>query len=225
MNINHIAIIMDGNRRWAKAHNLPLLEGHRRGAEKIEPLVDFAISTDISYLTFWAFSTENWNRDEKEVTYLLNLFREGLLNNIAPKLAKKGVRIQTIGDMTRFPQDIQDQVTQITEQTKENQTCTVTFALNYGGRDEIIRSVNKLLKAGTSEITSDVFETYLDTAGMPDPEIIIRTGGERRLSGYLPWQGVYSELFFPEMYWPDFTPEVLQSVIDEFENRERRFGK
>lgn len=224
MTPQHVAIICDGNRRWAKAHKLEAVLGHKKAADEVfEPLIDTAIEKQIKYLTFWVFSTENWKRDKKEVAGLLDLFRE-LLGRQINLLHKKGVRIQFIGDLSKFDTDIQEKVQRGIEQTKNNNKITVVFALNYGGRDEIVRAVNKIVAEGKQLVTAQQFEAYLDTAGTPDPDYIIRTGGERRLSGFLPWQGVYAELAFPEFYFPEFTAEKFEQLLDEFEHRQRRFG-
>lgn len=212
----HIAIIMDGNRRWAKAHGLNVLAGHQKVADEIlEPLVEHAASRGIKYITFWAFSTENWNRDRAEVEGIMRIFRHVIKNRWA-RLHEKGVRVRVIGDISKFSQDLQDALRKVIEQTKDNKKITAVFALNYGGRDEIKRAVKK---------GGEDFEKYLDTQDIPDPDIIMRTSGEQRLSGFLPWQSVYSELYFSSWYMPEFTPEKLDEAIEEYTNRKRRFGK
>ncbi len=221
----HIAFIMDGNRRWAKKRLLPTLFGHKEGAKRIEPLVKYAKEKGVKYLTFWAFSTENWKRDKEEVEYLLNLFREVLKDPMMDRLHDEGVQIRVMGDITAFPEDISQIVEDLVEKTKDNNTCVVVLALNYGGRAEILKAVNSLLKDNVKEVTSEIFESYLDTTGIPDPDMIVRTGGEKRLSGYLPWQAIYSELYFCDTYWPDFTEEEFDKVLSEYSERERRFGK
>lgn len=226
----HIAVIMDGNRRWAKEHNLPVLEGHRRVADDIlEPLIEYAADCGIKYLTFWAWSTENWNRDKKEVEGIMRLFRH-IIKNRWDRLHKKGVKIKVIGDISKFSKDIRESLEKVIEQTKNNTRITAVFALNYGGRDELLRAFQKLsesslLTVNSSQITQEKFSEYLDTAGSPDPEMIVRTGGEQRLSGFLPWQSVYSELYFPKWYMPEFTPEKLDEVLEQYARRQRRFGK
>jgi len=231
----HIAIIMDGNRRWAKEHNLPLLEGHRRVADDIlEPLVEHAAKCGVSYLTFWAWSTENWQRDKKEVAGIMNIFKHVIAKRWS-RLHKNGVRIRVIGDLSQFESSIKDALEKVIEQTKNNTRITTIFALNYGGRDELLRAMNKISSsqrhpAGRDQMldktsmTEKDFEKYLDTNGIPDPELIIRTGGEQRLSGFLPWQSEYSELYFPSWYMPEFTSERLDEALEEFGKRRRRFG-
>ena len=212
----HIAIIMDGNRRWAKEHGLPALSGHRKVADEIlEPLVEYAAKRGIKFITFWAFSTENWNRNAPEVDGIMRIFRHVIHKRWA-RLHEKGVRVRVIGDLSKFAPDIQESLHNVIEQTKNNKKITAVFALNYGGRDEIQRAVKR---------GGDDFEKYLDTAGIPDPDMIVRTSGEQRLSGFLPWQGVYSELYFPSFHMPDFTPNRLDEVISEYRRRQRRFGK
>lgn len=225
MQLQHVAIICDGNRRWAKEHKLEAVLGHRKAADDVfEPLIDTAIAHHIKFLTFWVFSTENWKRDKKEVDGLLNLFRE-LLGRQIDILHKKGVKIQFIGDISKFDQDIQEKVQQGIEHTKKNKKITVIFALNYGGRDELVRAINMVLQEERTTITAQEFSQYLDTASIPDPDYIIRTGGEQRISGFLPWQSEYAELAFPDFYFPEFTPKKFEKLLDEFEQRKRRFGK
>lgn len=216
----HIAIIMDGNRRWAKEHGFPVNEGHRRVVFDIVPdLVDHAIKRGIRYMTFWAWSTENWKRDKKEVEIIMRIFKQALSRQWK-KLHEKGVHIKVIGDISKFSPDIKRLIEERIKETKNNKKITVIFALNYGGRDEIRRAISKSNKADKKD-----FEQYLDTAGIPDPDLIIRPGGEQRLSGFLLWQSEYAELYFTNWYMPEFTPEKLDEAIAEFERRQRRFGK
>lgn len=223
---------MDGNRRWARRHGLEIVQGHRKMTdEMIERLVDHAILRGVKYLTLWGFSTENWNRSPKEVDDLMMLFRELFTRNAQP-LHEKGVRINHLGDPSRFAPDIQEQMAYWQEKTKNNQTITVSLALNYGGRDEILRAVQKItkeVKVGNldpdQKMDVAAFSSYLDTHDLPDPEIIIRPGGEKRLSGFLLWQMEYAELYFPDVLMPDFDEKQLDLVIDDFEKRSRRFGK
>ncbi|MBI4991024.1 di-trans,poly-cis-decaprenylcistransferase [Candidatus Gottesmanbacteria bacterium] len=226
-NINipkHIAIIMDGNRRWAKEKGLSSFAGHKKGEEAIEPIVDTAIELGIPYLTFWAFSTENWHREKKEVSFLLNLYRENLDKKV-DSFHRKNVRVNVIGNISMFPKDIQEKTKQWMEKTKNNKKITVNIALSYGGRDEIIRAINKLSNQQIIQLTIKQFSNYLDTASQPDPDLLIRTGGEKRLSGFLLWQMEYTELYFTDIYWPDFTAEEFKKAIDEYCYRQRRFGR
>jgi undecaprenyl diphosphate synthase len=219
----HIAIIMDGNRRWAKEHNLPPIAGHQYAVNQVlEPLIEHAVTLGIRYLTFWAFSTENWSRDPVEVSGIMRVFRDGI-KKFGLKMHKKGIRIKTIGDMSKFSPDIRKSMQDLTTLTQHNRRITAIFALNYGGRDEILRAFGKMQE--NSKFISGKFSEFLDTAGIPDPELIIRTGGEQRLSGFLLWQSEYSELYFPKWYMPDFTPEKLDEAVAEYAFRQRRFGK
>lgn len=214
----HIAIIMDGNRRWAKEHKLPILEGHRRVANVVlEKLVEHAAKRGIKYITFWAFSTENWNRATDEVRGIMLILKQGI-KPFGKRMMEKGVRLVMIGDLTELETGLQKDIADVVEKTKNNKKITLVIALNYGGRDEIRRAVQKAPDKND-------FEKYLDTTDIPDPDLLIRTGGEQRLSGFLPWQSVYSELYFPPWYMPDFTLERLDEAIEEFARRHRRFGK
>lgn len=224
MTPQHVAIICDGNRRWAKAHKLEVVLGHRKAVDDVfEPLIDRAIEHEIKVLTFWVFSTENWKRDTTEVSALMQLFRE-LLTRQIKQLHEKGIRLKIIGDLSKFDSDIQEKVQRGLELTKNNSKITVVFAMNYGGRDEILRAINKVIQSQAKLIDADTFSDQLDTAGIPDPDFIIRTGGERRLSGFLLWQSEYAELAFPEFYFPEFTPNKLDELLEEYQQRKRRFG-
>lgn len=221
--LQHIAIIMDGNRRWAKAHGLPAVMGHKKVVEeRVEELIEHAGKLHIPYITFWAFSTENWDRTEDEVLGIMNLFRWAFTHK-AKSLVEKGARLRVIGDMSRFDPDIRQGIEIWMEKSKSNTAITVTFALNYGGRDEIIRAINKLPK--DQPVTQEEFEKQLDTAGMPDPDLIIRTSGEQRLSGFLPWQSVYSEFYFTDILMPDFDTHAFDAALAEYATRQRRHGK
>lgn len=217
---------MDGNRRWARNRNLDPIEGHAYAAEKvIEPIIEHLVELKVPYVTFWAFSTENWKRDEAEISGLMKIFRNAL-GPLAARFMKRGAKMRLLGDINRFPKDIAQKTLELMNLSQKNTAITVTFALNYGGRDEILRAVKKVVKDGLKpeEITEEKFGTYLDTAGIPDPDLIIRTGGERRLSGYLPWQSVYAELYFTDTLFPDFSPEELDKALADFSTRDRRFG-
>lgn len=215
----HVGIIMDGNRRWAKKRGLTAIAGHARAVDKVtEKLIERAGELGVEYLTLWAFSTENWDRDKQEVAGIMKLFRKALSSKIE-KFVEKGAKLQMIGDMSRFDEDIQEGMKKAAEVSKNNTKITVTFALNYGGRDEILRAVEKSRENGES------LENNLDTVGMPDPDLIIRTGGEKRLSGFLTWQSVYAELYFTDLLFPDFSPAEFDKALEEYECRQRRFGK
>jgi undecaprenyl diphosphate synthase len=227
----HVGIIMDGNRRWAKAKGLPAIAGHAYAVEKtVEALIERAGELGVGYLTMWAFSTENWGRAEEEVAGLMNLFRKAIETK-AGKFIKKGARLRVIGDMSRFSPDIQEGMKRVMRESEKNNKIAVTFALNYGGRDEILRAIKKMHekiqnpKSKIQNLDTNYFASFIDTAGMPDPDLIIRTGGDYRLSGFLMWQAAYSELYFTETLFPDFTPEKFEEAIGEYQRRQRRFGK
>lgn len=220
----HIAIIMDGNRRWAKKKGLSIIKGHRQVAEQsIEKLAVHCIKRGIKYLTLWAFSTDNWQRDKKEVALMMNLFREMLGKNI-DRLHQKGIKITTIGDLSQFDQDIRENIEQGVKKTAQNKNLTLTFGLNYGGKDDLIRAVNKLVSKKMTEITPEMIDQSLDTAHLPAPDLIIRPGGEKRLSGFLLWQSAYSELYFSDLLMPDFGPAELDQALADYHQRQRRFG-
>lgn len=227
----HVAIIMDGNRRWAKAHGMNPLEGHRQVTDGVlEELVDRCIELKIPYLTLWAFSTENWDRDRAELQGMMQLFRYGL-GKKTESLFNKGVRINILGELNRFPEDIAETSRQWMQKTKDNTKIVVTFALNYGGRDEMTRAFNRFLQAQGDKNAKDivfdekVMAQYLDTADLPDPDLIIRPGGQFRLSGFMPWQSVYAELYFSDVLMPDFGVEKFDEALADYQSRQRRFGK
>jgi len=227
----HIAILCDGNRRWAKNKGLLPFQGHEQAVKKtFEPLIDQAIKRGVSVLTFWIFSTENWARDKMEVEGLLNLFRYVFDKQVA-NFHKKGVRVRVIGNIQMFPQDIQERITKGEEKTKDNQKITVQLAMSYGGHDELVRAFQKigtLIEKGelkAKDIDQQLIKSFLDTSDIPDPDFIVRTSGEQRLSGFMSWQSEYSEFWFPQFHFPEFTPDKLDEAIEEFNLRQRRFGK
>ncbi len=229
MNIpKHVAIIPDGNRRWAKNKGLSSFQGHKYAAEKTLPdLLKKAGNIGVRYFTFWALSTENLEKRTKdEVDRLLNLSRFFLKNKVK-EFKKNAVRLMTIGNLEKLPLDIQDLIVKSREETKENKKMTVIFAVNYGGRDEIVRAIHKIsnLEFPISKLSSKNFNKFLDTNGIPDPDLIIRTGGEKRLSGFLPWQSVYSEIYFSDLFFPDFNGKKLELAIEDYSLRQRRFGR
>lgn len=222
----HIAIIMDGNRRWARKQGLAAISGHAYAVDKVvEKLIERAGELGVKYLTLWAFSTENWGREKEEVEGVMNLFRKALMTKVE-KFIVKGARLKMIGDISRFAPDLQEGMKKAMAASEKNDKITVTFALNYGGRDEIIRAINHLtIKPLDHLITAQEFEKYLDTAGVPEPDLIIRTGGEQRTSGFLMWSGAYSELYFTDKLFPEFNSVELDRAIEEYQGRQRRFGK
>lgn len=224
---NHIALIPDGNRRWARARNLPSFAGHQYASEKALPdLIKKLIQFKIKYFTFWALSTENLiKRDKKELEKLFSLIRIFLKTKLN-QFKKQGIKLKVIGNIDELSHDVQKNIIKAIEVTKKNSTLTLILALNYGGRDEIIRTVNKIhnLKI-KGNINKELFSQYLDTKNIPDPDLIIRTGGEKRLSGFLPWQSEYSELYFTEILFPDFNQSELEKAIYDYTSRQRRLGQ
>lgn len=223
---NCVGVIMDGNRRWAKNKGLPLLQGHRAGGQKLKDLVRWTKDIGVKHIILYTFSTENWNRSEEEVSYLLNLIGEFIGSELEHFHEEGGV-LHFVGDLSRFSPDLQKTLNEAREKTINNAGPHVYFALNYGGRQEILSAVKKIVSENPEQqdITDEYFAKYLQTGDMPDPDMIIRTSGEMRLSGFLPWQGVYSELFFTETLWPDFSKEEFVKMIEEYGDRDRRHGK
>lgn len=219
-----IGIILDGNRRFAREHNLPLMEGHRRGLDKLKEVMKWARGAGISHVIVYAFSTENWNRAKEEVEYLMNLFRF-TLNDDFESFVKDKIRMRFIGQRDRFAKDLQKLMDKAEKETSSFSGPTLVMALSYGGRTEIVHAVNALLQSGKKKVTEEDFSAALYTKDIPDPDLIIRTSGEMRLSGFLPWQGVYSELFFVKTNWPAFSKEEFFAVLKDFADRERRMGK
>lgn len=220
----HIGIIMDGNRRWAKAQGVPQLEGHRAGYEKLKEVLLWCKEYGISHLTVYAFSTENWNRAKEEVRYLMELFRMVMRDQIA-RAMKEGIRLRFPGDRSRFPDDIQRAIADAEKKTAGFAERTFSVALSYGGRAEILDAIRRIPPERIDSITEEEFGSMLWSGGVPDPDMIIRTSGERRLSGFLTWGSVYSELFFTDTYWPAFTKEEFARMLGQYAERERRFGK
>lgn len=225
---NHIAIILDGNGRWAKKRGMPRSFGHVKGCENLEDICEVAKELGVKYLTVYAFSTENWKRSKEEVDGLMKLFRNYLKKCI--KISQKNnMRVKVIGDITAFDSDIQESIEKLEDFSKDFTDLHFQIAMNYGSRDEITRAVNRMLedqKAGKLEtpVSEDTISDYLDTAGIPDPDLMIRTSGELRLSNYLLWQLAYSEFYFTDVPWPDFKKEELVKAIEKYNERDRRYG-
>ena len=225
---NHIAIILDGNGRWAKKRGMPRSFGHVKGCENLEDICEVAKELGVKYLTVYAFSTENWKRSKEEVDGLMKLFRNYLKKCI--KISQKNnMRVKVIGDITAFDSDIQESIEKLEDFSKDFTDLHFQIALNYGSRDEITRAVNRMLedqKAGKLEtpVSEDTISGYLDTAGLPDPDLMIRTSGDLRLSNYLLWQLAYSEFYFTDVPWPDFKKEELVKAIEKYNERDRRYG-
>jgi undecaprenyl diphosphate synthase len=222
---NHVAIIMDGNGRWAKEHGLSRLEGHEAGTENIRSILRAAARQGVRYLTFWAFSTENWRRPEEEVAGLLAILGRALISE-TEELHRQGAQLRHIGDLSALDPQLQRSVNEAIALTAHNDRIILTIAFNYGGRQELLHAVKGMLRDGLDPeaVTEETFARYLYLPELPDADLIIRTSGEYRLSNFLLWQGAYSELFFSPKYWPDFTPEDLAAALHDFARRERRFG-
>ena len=225
----HVAIILDGNGRWAKAKGLPRKAGHVQGAKNIETVCEAAYNMGIQYLTVYAFSTENWNRPQDEVDSLMQLLRN-YMKTCLKTAEKNDMKIRVIGDIDPLDDDIKRRIRELEEATVDNGGLNFTIALNYGSRDEIVRASRKMAedcaegRLDPESIDETVFESYLDTHGIPDPDLMIRTSGEQRLSNYLLWQLAYSEFYFTDVPWPDFTKEELEKAVEEYNHRHRRFG-
>lgn len=215
---------MDGNRRWAKERNLPTLEGHKAGVEKIFELAEWANEANIEEIILYAFSTENWNRAEEEVGYLMRLAEKLFIEQLHT-FKESGVKLRFVGDLSRASERIQSVMKHAEEETKDGVKGTLAFAFSYGGRPEILAALNKLLQEGKHTVSEEDFSNALWSAGLLDPDLILRTGGERRLSNFLPWQSVYSELFFTDTKWPDLSKQEFEAVLQEYQERERRHGK
>ncbi len=219
-----IGIIMDGNRRWAKARGLPVFMGHSEGYKKFKEFIRWARNHGVKYVVAYAFSTENWKRSESEVNQITELLRM-VLDTEVESLKKDGIKLKFIGDVEKFPPDVVKKVYEAEKETAHGANIEVIVALSYGGRDEIVSAIKKLTKDDISTLTEKSFSEHLSTHEIPDPDIIIRTGGEMRLSNFLLWQSAYSELFFTKTLWSDFTEKEFTAMIEEFSSRERRNGK
>ena len=225
----HIAIILDGNGRWAKAKGMPRNYGHTAGAKNVETVCQAAHDLGVKYVTMYAFSTENWNRPEGEVEALMKLL-ESYLKNCIKTADKNNMRVRVIGDTTRLSERFQERIRELEAASAKNDGLNLQIAINYGSRDEMTRAMRRMSedvaagKRKQEEITESVFEEYLDTAGIPDPDLLIRTSGELRLSNFLLWQLAYSEFYFTDVPWPDFHKEELERAIEAYNKRDRRFG-
>lgn len=230
MNVpQHIAIILDGNGRWAKQHGMPRNFGHTQGAKNVETICREAWNLGAKYLTVYAFSTENWSRPKEEVDALMKLLRNYMKNCI--KTAKKNhMRVRIIGDKSKLDADIQESIAKLEEASKDQDGLNFQIAINYGSRDEMLRGMRKMLKEyqenpfPVEELDEEKFQSYLDTADIPDPDLLIRTSGEQRISNYLLWQLAYTELYFTDVPWPDFTKKELVKAIEDYNSRDRRYG-
>jgi len=224
---SHIAIIMDGNGRWAQKRHMPRSVGHAKGAAGVSELVEFCAQKGLKYLTLFAFSTENWSRPEEEVSTLMGLFLQYLEKELK-NLSQAGVRLQVIGDVTGFAQELQDRIAEAVEATAGNDGILLTVAANYGGQWDIVQAVQRWQAAHPQSVAHDITQEqlakYLSTAHMPDPDLLIRTGGEQRISNFLLWQVAYAELYFTDVLWPEFDTAQLALVLEWYGTRQRRFG-
>lgn len=225
----HVAIILDGNGRWAKAHGLPRNLGHKKGAETVEKICEEAYKMGIEYLTVYAFSTENWSRSADEVKALMDLLRN-YMKTCIKTADKNNMAVRIIGDKTRLDEDLQESIANLEEKSKDHTGLKFQVAINYGSRDEMLRAMNKIaddMQSGAIEkqpITESLFESYLDTHDLPMPDLLIRTSGEQRLSNFLLWQLSYAEFYFTDIHWPDFSKEELLKAVEAYNKRDRRYG-
>ena len=221
----HIAIIMDGNRRWAKKNGLSTKDGHKKGADNLQTIARYCNKIGVKFLTVYAFSTENWKRSEEEVKGLMFLLKN-YLNDFSKKADTENIKINIIGDITKLSSDLQDQMIECMERTKNNTGLNLNIAFNYGGRAEIVNAIKNIVKdkIKPEDITEELVTNYMYTANQPDPDLLIRTGGELRTSNFLPWQLIYTEFYFPNTYWPDFNENELLKAIQTYKSRNRKFG-
>ena len=225
----HVAMVMDGNGRWAKERALARLKGHAKGADRVRHIVRASLDMNVTHLTLFAFSTENWKRSESEIIGLMSLFKK-FMKSESKNLLINGVKVRFIGDRSRLDKSLVELMNNLEASTNENDNLHLTIALNYGGRDEIIRAIKKIsekIKSGKldiDDINIELFSNNLDTFDLPDPDLVIRTSGEKRTSNFLPWQCTYSEYVFEESNWPDFNKEIYEEILKEFKSRERRYG-
>ncbi len=222
---DHVAIIMDGNGRWAEMRGLPRIEGHKRGADRTKEVIEAAMEVGVKTLTLYAFSLENWQRPYEEVSTLMKLL-EFYLKKEFNELIRRGVVFRTIGEVWRLPENVQALLKEVEERSFQNRGMTLVLALSYSGKNEIIRAVKKVIGLGTKteDVTEEYFDSLLDTTGIPSPDLIIRTSGEKRISNFLLWQAAYSEFHFTDTLWPDFTREEFFVALHDYQSRERRFG-
>lgn len=220
---SHIGFIMDGNGRWASRRHLPRLAGHRAGVEAIKRTIGYAEEQNIKVLTFFAFSTENWKRDKEEIDGIFDIVRE-YANNELEKLSERNIKITTMGDISKIPQDLYEKLLDMVENTKNNSGLVLNLAINYGARSELVNCFNNLIKQGKREITEDDISKNLYSSSLPDPDLIIRTSGEQRLSNFMLYQASYSELYFMKTYWPSFKKRHFLKALKTYSKRERRFG-
>lgn len=223
--ITHLGIVMDGNRRWAKEHNLPAFAGHKKGVDTLESVGDWCIEKNIPYLTVWAFSTENWNRPKDEVGFLMKLLKEVAITKVK-KFMEKGVRLNILGRLHELPKETRDAIEKAIETTKKNTKLIMNIAVNYGGRAEIVDAIQKIVSSNIKpeEITEEKVSEFMYNPALPEPELVIRTGGAERSSGFLLWETPYSEWYFSEKKWPEFDKQEFETAMEDFKGRTRNFG-
>jgi len=228
----HIVLFPDGNRRWARQKGLPTFSGHQQGYQNLLSFIEWCKNRGVKVLTAFGFSTENWNRSPKEVDYLMNLLETGLIKNFEKyksdkKYQQEGIRVKVIGQKERLPKSLQKAIERVEAATKNNNKLFLNLAISYGGKWDILQAIKKIVddKVSADKIDEKLFESYLSTAGLPNPDLIIRAGGEMRMSNFVLWQAAYSELYFSPKLWPDFTEQDLDEALAEFDKRHRRFGK
>jgi undecaprenyl diphosphate synthase len=222
----HVAIIMDGNGRWASKRHLPRVAGHQKGISAVRLAVEYALENQIAYLTLFAFSSENWQRPISEVNALINLF-ETVLTQELSEICKQHVKLNIIGDISRFPDNLQQAILDAMTKTADHNLLTLNVAVNYGGRWDIVQAISRLIedRVLATDITEETFRSYLSLGDVPDPDLFIRTGGEKRISNFLLWHLAYTELYFTDILWPDFSKDAFQDAVIFYRQRERRFGK
>lgn len=226
---NHLAVILDGNGRWAKERKMPRSYGHSQGSKNVEDMCEIVYNRGIKYFTIYAFSTENWSRPDKEVETLMKLLRNYMKTAIK-RASKNNMKVRVIGDLSKLDGDLRESILKLEDATKDFTGLNFQIAINYGSRDEIVRAVNRIMadqaagKLIPGEMNEELFASYLDTRGIPDPDLLIRTSGEKRLSNYLLWQLAYTEFYFTDVHWPAFDAEELERAIDAYNQRDRRFG-
>jgi len=223
----HLGIIIDGNRRWAKKRGLPSFEGHRRGLDRVNKIGEWCRKRGVKILTLYTFSTENWNRSKKEISFLMKLLSEALNRKNVKELHQRKIKLQVIGQKERLPRSLQQRIKEAEGLTQNNKEGILNLAISYGGRPEIVQAVKNIIKkkVPASKITEDLINKNLWTADLPEPDLIIRTGGAQRLSNFLTWQSIYAELYFTKKYWPEFTEKDLDEALLDYSRRQRRFGR
>lgn len=219
----HIAFIIDGNGRWAKKRGFPRTVGHNYGVKAVSHTIENCIGLGIKYMSFYTFSTENWKRPKEEIDAIFDLLRDYLKKDWQ-EYESKGIKLITSGDLTKLPTDLQEEIEKVKQKTKNNTDFVVNIAINYGGRDEIIKAVNDIINAGVKTVTKEEFKNFLYTKDLPDPDLIVRTSGEHRTSNFMPFQSAYSEWYFGKILWPDFNKKALVDALLNYQKRERRMG-